>query len=56
MRGAAVDLVTFGKNRFIVKTIRGVVWSEVLLLGTSVVGFYTEKRQLEKTHSKVLWR
>ena len=51
-----MDFVTFGKNGFIVKTIRGVVWSKVLLLGTSVVGSYTEKRQLEETHSKVLWR
>ena len=56
MRVAAVDLVTFAKNGFIVKTIRGVVWSEILLLGTSVVGSYTEKRQLQERHSKVLWR
>ena len=38
-------LVAFSENGFIVKTNRGIVWSEGLLLGTSVVGSYTGKWQ-----------
>lgn len=38
-------LMVSGKNRFVVKTNRGRVWSESLLYGTSVVAFYEEKMQ-----------
>ena len=42
-----VDLVVFSENKFTVKTRRGIVWSEGLLLGASVVVFYAEKCQPE---------
>lgn len=40
-------LLVFVENRFIVKTSRGIAWSGGLLLGTTVVGFYTGKSQLK---------
>ena len=43
MKVAAVDLVIFGENGFIVKTRRGIICAEGLLLGTSVVGSHTGK-------------
>ena len=45
--GCCCEFNGFGKNGFLVKTSRGMVRSEVLLLGTSVVGFYVEKLQSE---------
>ena len=43
VRSLAVDLVAFGENVLLVKTSRGIIWAESLLLGTSVLGSYTEK-------------
>lgn len=37
MRVVAVDLLVFGENGFTAKMSQGIVWSECLLLGTSVV-------------------
>lgn len=43
MRIVPIDLVVLGGNGLIVKTSRDIVWSESLLLGTSVMGSSTEK-------------
>ena len=43
MRVVAVNLVVFGENGFIVKISRDVLWSEVLLLSTFLVGFLNRK-------------
>ena len=47
VRIAAVNLVFFDENGSIFKTSQGIIWAEVFLVGTSVVGSYTGKRQTE---------
>lgn len=42
-----VVLEVFGDRGFIIKTKNGIVWSEGLLLDTSVVGSYTKRWQSE---------
>lgn len=43
MRVVALIFVVFGEIKFIVKMNRGLLWSEDLVLSTSVVCSYTEK-------------
>ena len=40
-------IIVFSKNKFILKTRQSIVLSDGLLLGTSVEGYYTEKRHPE---------
>lgn len=43
MRVVALIFVVFGEIKFILKMNRGLLWSEDLVLSTSVVCSYTEK-------------
>ena len=43
MRVVALIFVVFGEIKFILKMNRGLLWSEDLVLSTSVVCPYTEK-------------
>lgn len=45
MRFVALIFVVFGEIKFILKMNRGLLWSEDLVLSTSVVCSYTEKWQ-----------
>lgn len=52
MRIVDVILVLLCENRLIFKTFGSILWSEALLLGTSVVGSYTENGNIGKSGNR----
>ena len=52
MRIVDVILVLLCENRLIFKTFASILWSEALLLGTSVVGSYTEDGNIGKSGNR----